>query len=88
MENNRYYVGIIYHAKRGINTEYREKAMLYMLDRTNYLHLEKGEIYTTNPDHKDYVEEDSLVSADTNDFRVDYNFLLDRYKGTHLSLKK
>lgn len=85
---DKFYVGIIYHSKRGINYEYREKAVLYLLDDGKYLHLESGNIYETSREGKDYVEEDSLVPADIEDFRIDYKFLLDKFKGTHLSLKK
>lgn len=90
---NNLYVGIIYHAKRGVSSEYREKLVLYKVGDNEYINPESGKTYSTLTNSRDYVEEDSLIEINSEDFRIDYDYLLDRIKAnnknnTRLRLKK
>ena len=75
MENN-FYVGNIIHKKKKSNTTHIEKIVLYTQDNIYYTDLINDITYTTNNFDKSYVDSNSLVSINTEDFRIDYMYLL------------
>ena len=75
MENN-FYVGNIIHKKKKSNTTHIEKIVLYTQDNIYYTDLINDITYTTNNFDKSYVDSSSLVSINTEDFRIDYMYLL------------
>ncbi len=75
MENN-FYVGNIIHKKKKSSAIYVEKIVLYTQDNIYYTDLINDITYTTNNIDKSYVDSSSLVSINTEDFRIDYMYLL------------
>lgn len=75
MENN-FYVGNIIHKKKKSSAIYVEKMVLYTQDNIYYIDLINDITYTTNNFDKSYVDSSSLVSINTDDFRIDYMYLL------------
>lgn len=80
MENN-YYVGNV------ITKKHKDKLVLYSTDSINYLDLVNDRMYTTDYNSKGYVEKESLVKININDFRDDYHYLLIRHNENN-SIKK
>lgn len=76
MENN-FYVGTIIHRKK--NSVSSEKLVLYTTDNINYTDLITDNVYTTNSNNKYYLLENSLIPIDIDDFKIDYNYLLDKH---------
>ena len=68
MENN-FYVGNV------ITKKHKDKLVLYSTDSINYLDLVNDRMYTTDYNSKGYVEKESLVKININDFRDDYHYL-------------
>ena len=79
MENN-FYVGIVYHNKRIFKGEYKEKMVLYSEDGLSYLDLINGIVYNSDINDKDYVLKDSLIPTDIKEYKIDYMYLLSKYK--------
>ena len=85
MENS-FYIGIVHHSikffdgKNFFRSEYNESLVLYHLGGSNYLDLVTGNFYNTDSNAKDYVFEDSLVITDVGDYKINYMYLLERYK--------
>ena len=75
MENNFYVVNIIRKKKKSSDI-YVEKIVLYTQDNIYYIDLINDITYTTNNFDKSYVDSSSLVSINTEDFRIDYMYLL------------
>lgn len=75
MENN-FYVGNIIRKKKKSSDIYVEKMVLYTQDNIYYIDLINDITYTTNNFDKSYVDSSSLVSINTEDFRIDYMYLL------------
>lgn len=87
MENN-FYVGIVYHGKKLFKPAYKEKLILYTEDMINYLDLLNGLWYSTDTSNKDYVEENSLIPTDISTYKIDYLYLLTKYKNSSSKKKK
>lgn len=79
MENN-FYVGVVYHCKKLFKNEYKEKLVLYSEDMVNYLDLLTDVWYTIDVNNKDYVVGESVISTDINDYKIDYIYLLSKYR--------
>lgn len=86
MENN-FYVGIVFHKKKIFKSSYSEKIVLYSEDNTYYVDLINNNIYTTNCNEKDFVLPESIFRTDISDYRVDYKYLLNKYKNTKVKIK-
>ena len=82
MENN-FYVGIVCHKKRIINSIVRERRVLYN-NNIYYIDLEKNREYTTDNSLSEYVDSSTLVLTDINDYNIDYAYLLAKYKSKKL----
>ena len=87
MENN-FYVGVVYHGKRIFKNEYREKLVLYSENSFVFLDLLNGITYGIDGSGKDYVLKDSIISTDINEYKIDYKYLLSRYKCGVLTRKR
>ena len=68
MENN-FFVGNVVHKNKKGNNLYSEKNV-YFID------LLTDNTYTTNSENRDYVVYDSLVPTNSEEFRIDYDYLL------------
>lgn len=93
MENN-FYVGLVHHSKRLFDgkkffrDEYNEKLVLYNIHDSVYLDLINGICYNTDSSAKDYVLEDSLIITNIDDYKINYRYLLSKYKEGSFSRKK
>lgn len=83
MENN-FFVGVVVHKNKRGNNLYSEKVVLYTSDNIYYTELINDITYTTNSSNKDYVIFDSLVPTSSDEFRIDYEYLL----GKHNDIKE
>ena len=87
MENN-FYVGVVYHGRRLVKPEYREKLVLYSDDNINYVDLVNNVYYTSDKDSRDYVEKETLISTNIREYRDDYLYLLNKYKNNSVVKKR
>lgn len=88
MENN-FYVGIVHHCKKLFKDEYNEKLVLYDIGNNLYLDLINGICYGTDINDKDYVLGDSLIVTDIDDYKINYKYLLSKYReDTLIKMKK
>ena len=75
MENN-FFVGNVVHKNKKGNNLYSEKIVLYTCDNVYFIDLLTDNTYTTNSENRDYVVYDSLVPTNSEEFRIDYDYLL------------
>mgnify|MGYP000055582507 FL=1 len=75
MENN-FFVGNVVHKNKKGNNLYNEKIVLYTCDNVYFIDLLTDNTYTTNSENRDYVVYDSLVPTNSEEFRIDYDYLL------------
>ena len=75
MENN-FFVGNVVHKNKKGNNLYSEKRVLYTCDNDYFIELLTDNPYTTNSENRDYVVYDSLVPTNSEEFRIDYDYLL------------
>lgn len=77
---NNFYLGDVYHCKKFLKQAYIEKLVLYSEDHINYLDLISGIWYCIYDDGNDYVFLESIVPTDVNLYKIDYLYLLSKYK--------
>ena len=87
MENN-FFVGVVIHKKRFTKYEYTEKTVLYSDDKYNYIDLLNDKVYTVNEEELEYVIKESLILTNPLDYKVDYLYLLSRYKSNTISKRR
>lgn len=75
MENN-FFVGNVVHKNKKGNNLYSEKIVLYTCDNVYFIDLLTDNTYTTNSENRDYVVYDSLIPTNSEEFRIDYDYLL------------
>lgn len=79
MENN-FFVGVIHHKKKLLKPEYTEKLVLYSEDGYNYVDLTNNNLYTIDENELEYVIKETIIPTDVNSYKVDYLYLLSKYK--------
>ena len=87
MENN-FYVGSVFH-RRKFRFPYIEQVVLYSDDDYYYLDLLNEKWYSTCTSNKDYVIKGTVIPTDISDYKIDYNYLLEknRYNKPKVKIK-
>lgn len=78
MENN-YYIGKIYH-RRKIRQIKIDQTILYTEDNYHYLDLINKKMYDIDNRKKDYIIKESLKEIDINEFKIEHDNLVKKYK--------
>ena len=78
IENN-WYVGSVFHRKK-LGWSYIEQEVLYSEDCYYFFDLLSEKWYSTSTDNKDYVIRETIVPTDIRDYKIDYQFLLEKNK--------